>query len=187
MRALLDACVLYPWTLRDFLIRVAQTGAFTPLWSDEILDEFVGRVLRDRKDLPAARLKRTRSLMEAAFPTARVQVDANLIAALKLPDPDDRHVLAAGIAGNADLLVTFNLRDFPGELVRAHGIVVLHPDTFAVRLLDVDAGNVLQALTRQVAALRTPPMATSDLLDVLARSGLSDTVRRLRTLGEAAP
>ena len=96
-------------------------------------------------------------------------------------------MLAAAIAGQADVLITFNLRDFPAHVVQGHGITVLHPDPFVNQLLDANAGKVQQALTRQIAALRNPPMTTSDLLDVLARAGLPDAAQRLRSLAEPAP
>lgn len=182
MRALLDACALYPWTLRDFLMRIAQAGAFTPLWSDEILDEFVGAILRNRKDMPAARLERTRSLMEAAFPRACVQVDAEAEVGLELPDPDDRHVLAAAIAGGAESIVTFNLKDFPSAALAHHCIVATHPDTFVVQLLARDPEAVTRALAAQVASLRNPPLMPLELLAILDRLGLPNATQRLREL-----
>jgi len=161
-------------------MRIAQEGAFTPLWSDEILDEFVGAVLRNRKDMPAARLARTRSLMEAAFPRACVPMDAGAEVGLELPDPGDRHVLAAAIAGKAAAIVTFNLKDFPSAMLAQHGITALHPDAFVVALLRSDPQVVARALAAQVASLRNPPMTALELLAILARLGLPDAAQRLR-------
>ena len=163
-------------------MRLGQQRAFTPLWSEEILDEFVGAVLRNRKDMPAARLARTRSLMEAAFPHACVQIDASAEVGLELPDPDDRHVLAAAIAGKATAIVTFNLKDFPSAVLAQHGIVALHPDAFVVALLQRDPEAVTRALAAQVASLRNPPMTALELLDFLDRIGLPNATQRLREL-----
>ena len=163
-------------------MRIAQEGAFTPLWSDEILDEFVGAVLRNRKDMPAARLARTRSLMEEAFPRACVQTDAGAEVGLELPDPDDRHVLAAAIVGKAEAIVTFNHKDFPTTSLARHGIAALHPDAFVVALLQRDPEAVTRALAAQVASLRNPPMTALELLAFLDRIGLPNATQRLREL-----
>ena len=108
-----DACVLYPATLRDLLIRLAQTGLVRARWSELILDEVFTNLTANRPDLDPERLARTRHLMDAAIPDVTVTGHEYLIDQLTLPDPDDRHVLAAAIHAGADLIVTANLTDFP--------------------------------------------------------------------------
>lgn len=92
-----DACVLYPAPLRDLLIRLGLTGLFRARWSAEIHEEWMRAVLRERPELQAERLARTRELMEEALPDATVTGYEELIAQMGLPDPKDRHVLAVAI------------------------------------------------------------------------------------------
>jgi predicted nucleic acid-binding protein len=110
--ALLDANVLYPAPLRDFLLRLATARLFTPQWSHEIQDEWTRNVLANRDDLTAEQINRTRNLMDKAFPNARVMGYDSLIPTLT-NDAKDRHVLAAAITGGAAQIVTFNIKDFP--------------------------------------------------------------------------
>ena len=92
-----DACVLYPAPLRDFLVRLATTGLFAARWSDQIHAEWIRSVKAKRQDIDKIQLERTRDLMNQAVPDCLVTGHEQLIPALKLPDPDDRHVLAAAI------------------------------------------------------------------------------------------
>lgn len=110
-----DACVLYPAPLRDLLMHLAVTDLYRAKWSDAIHDEWTRNVLRDRPDLKAEQLQRTRNLMNAHVLDSLVAGFEPLIPDITLPDPDDRHVLAAAIHCGADIIVTFNLKDFPDE------------------------------------------------------------------------
>lgn len=115
--ALYDACVLYPAPLRDLLLQLSLSHLFRARWSASIHDEWIRNVLQDRPDLTSEQLNRTRSLMDAAVPDALVRGYAKLVATLELPDPEDRHVLVAAICGRCDVIVTFNLRDFPRSIL----------------------------------------------------------------------
>lgn len=113
LRVLYDANVLYPNTLRDILIRLAQAGLAHARWTDRILDEMVRAIGRTRSNIEPARIARLRGLMNASLRDCLVEGYEPLIDGLKLPDEDDRHVLAAAIACRADAIVTFNLSDSP--------------------------------------------------------------------------
>jgi len=115
--AVYDACVLYPAPLRDFLIRLGLSGLFRARWSTQIHDEWKRNLLLNRPDLTAEQLNRTSALMDRAIPDALVTGHEELIAGLTLPDVDDRHVLAAAIRCNASVIVTFNEKDFPAEVL----------------------------------------------------------------------
>jgi hypothetical protein len=128
--ALFDACVFYPAQLRDILLRVALSDTFKARWTDQIHGEWIGSLLRDRPDIPAERLTHTRELMNRAVPDCLVTGYEPFIQELTLPDPDDRHVLAAAIRCQAGVIVTLNVRDFPDEVVARYGISVQHPDEF---------------------------------------------------------
>lgn len=113
-----DACVLYPNVLRDLLIRVASGHKVRAHWTDQILDEVFENLTENRPDLDPVKLARTRVLMGKALPDANVTGYESLVPALDLPDPDDRHVLAAAIRVGAQMIVTSNLKDFPPAKVR---------------------------------------------------------------------
>lgn len=107
-----DACVLYPAPLRDMLMRLALTDLFKAHWTDHIHDEWINALLREDRHYRET-LERTRELMDCHVRDAKVYGYELLIDNLNLPDPDDRHVLAAAIRCNANAIVTFNLKDFP--------------------------------------------------------------------------
>jgi predicted nucleic acid-binding protein len=182
--ALYDANVLYPAPIRDLLIRLARGGVVSARWSDEIHDEWIRSLLRNRPDLDPRKLQRTRELMDAAVPGALVQGYERHLDRLHLPDPDDRHVLAAAIAAEADVIVTFNAKDFPRRVVSAHGIDVRRPDEFVLELL---AGDEIEAVYTAVRAhrseLQNPPYTTEQYLDSLARAGLRRSAEHLRRSG----
>lgn len=178
--ALLDANVLYPAGLRDLLLRLADRYLYAPLWSADIHEEWMRSLLADRPDIDAGVLDRTRAVMDAHFPDAVVTGYEAIAATLDLPDPDDRHVLAAAIQGSADMIVTRNLRDFPADRLAPHGLAAQHPDAFVVELFEADADAVLAAVRGHRAALRNPPRSAGDYLAALERLGLRRTVLLLR-------
>lgn len=123
-----DACVMYPAALRDFLMHLAITNLFRARWTDRIHEEWIRNVLRDRPDLTARQLARTRQLMDENILDCLVTGYESLIPTLSLPDPNDRHVLAAAIRCGANSIVTFNTKDFPKKslepfLVLKHSIL----------------------------------------------------------------
>ena len=129
MKAVLDACVLYPTVLREVLVGVAKSGLYTPLWSDRILEEWARAT---RKIGPSAEdvARGEVALLKAAFPKASIAAQPGLEARLHLPDDNDIHVLAVAIAGSADAIITFNARDFPRHVLAVEGINRRDPDGF---------------------------------------------------------
>lgn len=150
MRALLDACVLYPTVMRELLLGAAGAGLYTPLWSPRILEEWARAVARN---IPAdAALARTEiALARAAFPEAEIAPAPDTEAALALPDPADTHVLAAAIDGHADILVTDNRADFPTRTLARHGLLRLDADMFLKTLHD-DNPDALHQVAETVRA-----------------------------------
>ena len=178
--ALFDANVLYPAPLRDLLMHLALTDLFQARWSDAIHDEWIRNVLEHRPDLTRGQLERTRRLMNAHARDALVTDFEKLIPNLVLPDPDDRHVLAAAIKGEADVIVTNNLKDFPAASLTRYGLEVQHPDVFVAALIEFDALAVVGAVKNQRANLRKPPVTAEALLETLERQGLATSVARLK-------
>lgn len=120
--AFYDANVLYPSELRNLLMHLALTGLFRAAWSNGVHEEWIVALLRNRPDLTREKLERTRMLMDQHAMDALVTGYEDLIPVLHLPDPDDRHVLAAAIRGRADVIVTINIRDFPADVLAPFGI-----------------------------------------------------------------
>lgn len=175
--AVYDACVLYPAFLRDFLIRLAihgrRQGVMRAKWTGRIHREWIRAVLRDKPDLPRGELQRTRQLMDQHVLGCRVHGYQRWEQRLTLPDPDDRHVLAAALACVADVIVTFNTKDFPLDTLRPFGLTVVLPDSFVSQLME--SGIVVTAATEHRAALQRPPLSAAEYFDVLRRNGLPRT------------
>lgn len=182
--AVYDANVLYPAPLRDLLIRLAQAGLVRARWTEAIHDEWVRNVLADNPALSPDRLARTRTLMNEAVRDCLVTGYEGLIDSLALPDPDDRHVLAAAIHADAELIVTFNLKDFPVPELASYNIQAQHPDEFLVSLFDTAPGPVCAAVKRQREGLRNPPKTAEELLATLESQGLVQTVAKLRPFAD---
>lgn len=143
--AVYDACVLYPAPLRDLLLRLALTDLFRARWTERIHEEWMRSVLKDRSDLSAQQIQRTRELMDLSVPDCLVTGYEGLIENLDLPDPNDRHVLAAAIRCQAGVIVTYNLKDFPQAALAGHGMEAQHPDDFVSHLHDLAPGSVCRS------------------------------------------
>lgn len=179
----LDACVLYSAPLRDCLLRLALTDLFKARWTNHIHAEWMAALARN-SHISNERLERVRALMDAHVRDAKVTGYENLIDGLELPDPDDRHVLAAAIRCNADAIVTFNLKDFPPKVLAPYGIEAIHPDDFISYQIDLAPAPCLSALREQRLALKHPPLNVDTFLAALLRQELPQTVSRLRQLRE---
>ncbi|MDJ0631190.1 MAG: PIN domain-containing protein [Rhodobacter sp.] len=129
MKVLLDACVLYPTVMREILLAVAGQGLFTPLWSDRILEEWA-RAARKLGPAGEALARGDIALVRSAWPLAAVPPAPGIEARLWLPDPHDIHVLAAAVAGSADILLTVNAQDFPRHILAEEGLTRRDPDGF---------------------------------------------------------
>lgn len=120
--------------------------------------------------------------MQQAVPDCLVTGYEGLINSIELPDPDDRHVVAAAIRCGAQVVVTFNLDDFPPDRLSCYNLEPQHPDDFVLSTIDLSPGTVVQAIEEQKGALRNPPVELSTLLDTLRGLGLVQSVARLRSL-----
>lgn len=180
LAALYDASVLYPAPLRDLLMQLALSDFYRVHWTNDIHDEWIRNVLGNRPDLTPEQLDRTRALMNASVRDCLVENYRELIPALDLPDLDDRHVLAAAIVANADVIVTFNLRDFPSENLEIYGIEALHPDEFIGHLLDLTPSTVISAVATVRTRLQNPPQSAAEYIDIIERQRLPNTAAVLR-------
>jgi predicted nucleic acid-binding protein len=180
--AFLDACVLYSAPLRDILLRLALRDLCRLKWSPSVHVEWMRRLAVNRPDIPGERLERLRELIDSHARDALVENYSGLIPGIELPDPADRHVLAAAIVGRADVIVTFNLSDFPTAALAPYGIEAQHPDRFLTHLL-VRAPDVgLAAMQDLRRGLRNPPVTANDHLALLHRHGLPSFAAALERL-----
>ena len=179
-----DACVLHPAELRDFLMWLARTRLFRAKWTATIHDEWIRSIVRRRPDAQQEelrkRLLRTADLMNSAIPDSLVAGYESLIPGIQLPDPDDRHVVAAAIFARAEVIVTFNLKDFPTVSLQAFNVQAQHPDDFVLSVIDIDGNAVCEAARRQRENLQHPKKSVDQLLDGLEKIGLVKTVEFLR-------
>jgi hypothetical protein len=165
-------------------VRLAQVSLIQAHWTAEIHEEWMRNVLKSNPNITRERLERTRSLMDGAVRDCLVTDYADLIDSLTLPDPDDRHVLAAAIETGADVVVTYNLGDFPADVLTAYGIEAQHPDGFISHLLAVAPGAVTTATKRQREGLKNPSKTVDEFLASLEQQGLSQTAATLRQFSE---
>lgn len=173
--ALYDANVLYPNTLRDVLIRVAIAGLVRARWTDAVLDEVFQHLLENRPDLDPVRLDRTRMLMNTAIRDVLVEGYEPRVGPLKLPDPDDRHVLAAAIQAKASVIVTSNTKDFPHSVLDRYGILAQSPDAFLLGLSE-NYAPTLRAVVDDIAHTWNDP---ADVVLASLSTSAPQTVARL--------
>lgn len=185
--AFYDANVLYPAELRNLLMHLSLTGLFRARWSADVHEEWMAALLAKRPDLTRERLLRTRALMDLHAVDALVTGYEDLIPGLQLPDPNDRHVLAAAIRGQANVIVTMNLRDFPASALAAFGIEAQHPDEFILHLLELSPESVLAAAESHRQSLKNPPRTIDEYLETLERQGLAQSASALRQFQKRYP
>jgi hypothetical protein len=128
MRAVIDACVLYPTVLREITLGLARAGVIAPLWSERLLEEWARTATRRGGPADEALARADIAALRRTMPAAMIAPDPEREAQLWLPDGGDIHVLATALAGRADTILTLNLRDFPRSELRPHGVVAIHPD-----------------------------------------------------------
>ena len=161
-------------------MQLAMTGLFRAKWTEEIHEEWIRNVLKNRTDLKRKQLERTRDLMNEHVLDCVVDGYQELMSAITLPDEDDRHVLAAAIRCKADVIVTFNLKDFPVSELTKYDVEAQHPDEFIHNLFDLDGAAVASAVKRQRVSLKNPSVSVDHLLSTLENQGLAKTVDELR-------
>ncbi|WP_299409985.1 PIN domain-containing protein [uncultured Roseobacter sp.] len=182
--ALLDANVLYPAPMRDVVMQLAVTDIFKAKWSEDVHREWIEALMRNQPHRDRAALERTRDLMNKATRDCLVTGYETLVASLDLPDPDDRHVLAAAIVGRCDVIVTQNLKDFPNDAIKPFGIEAQHPDDFLSNQLALAPGLFCSAIRKVRARLQNPPYTAEDYLAILTQQGLVATAAQLEQFSE---
>ncbi len=180
--AFFDSNVFYGARLRSLVLFLAQTKLFRARWSDAVQDEWIRNLLLQRPDLRPADLLKTRRLMDLAVLDAVVSGYEPLIAAMNLPDPDDRHILAAAVMCKASCIVTFNLTDFPPEQLAPYGLHAVHPDEFLLDVESVDPAIFATAVRADLDHYRAPPADLPEYVVALRRAGVPKIAEQIAKL-----
>ncbi len=176
---LLDTNVLFPLEIRDILLWFAYYELFTPKWSEDIFQEWI-TIMRN-KNIPEEIILNRIDNVDKAFPDAKVINYQALIETLDLPDPKDRHVLAAAIKSNANIIVTNNLRDFPYEYLESFELKALSVDDFLTDIIDLNPTLAIAAFKQMVINRTNPAMDEFTVLDILRKRGLTNTANYLHS------
>ena len=166
-------------------MQLALTDLFRAKWTKDIHAEWIEALLRNEPNRERASLESTRDLMDQSTRDGLVDGYQGLIPSLKLPDENDRHVLAAAIVGRCDVIVTKNLKHFPAKALEVYGIEAQDPDNFLLNLLDLTPGIFCGAIKKVRARLKNPPYSVQDYLNTLRKQGLIATVAQLEQFSEA--
>ena len=177
-----DACILYPAPLRDFLMELALTDLVRARWTEDIQTEWMENLLIKRPDLSRERLARTANLMNEYVRDALIKNYQYLIPELELPDSDDRHVLAAAIHSQSSVILTFNLKDFPSNILDRYNITAQHPDRLIVNLFIAHPIEMMQVVSYCHDRLKNPPKTINEYLTTMEKQGLIQTVEMIRSL-----
>ncbi|MDO8300168.1 PIN domain-containing protein [Lacisediminimonas sp.] len=179
--AVLDANVLFPRLLRDLLLSLAHADLYSAKWTTHIRDEWT-RSLHASRPLMIEQIKSAADAMESAIPDCLVMGYEHLIDGLTLPDPNDRHVLAAAIAGHADAIVTWNEKDFPRASLDLFGIALQTPDEFVLNQIMLHEFPALSAIKKMRSRWERPACSARTLIELLEVRGLPQTAAHLRDL-----
>ena len=177
MKAVLDACVLYPTVMREVLLAAAEQGFFEPLWSKTILQEWLAAAGKSGEGEKAF-AEGDQALLKSRWPDALVDEPEGLADHFYLPDPNDRHVLATAVGAQAPVIVTMNLRDFPVGILAEHGLSAIHPDALLRGFYDADAGKMRAAAERVRATAEALSGVPQDMRKLMKKA-------RLPRLGKA--
>lgn len=176
----LDTNVIYPIDVRDLLFWFASYDLYTPKWSKHIFDEWVS--VMKRKEITTEEIQKRVSKALRAFPDALVENYESLVDSLTLPDEKDRHVLAAAIKTNANVIVTSNIKDFPNEYLSSFGLTAKTADDFLTDTIDLNNEVAIEAFRSLVLNRINPNLDEFDVLDRLRNNGLVDTADYLHAL-----
>jgi len=177
--AFIDANIFYGARLRSLVLFVAQTKLFRARWTERVHDEWVRNLILNRPDLKPEDLARTREAMNAALPDCLVDGYEPLIEGIKLPDLDDRHIVAAAIMTRANVIVTFNEKDFPAEVLEGFRLHTRHPDEFLMDAFSLAPQLFVEAVRKDFAHYGNPPLDYDEYLASLVKAGVPRLAKAL--------
>ncbi|MDX1628027.1 MAG: PIN domain-containing protein [Fulvivirga sp.] len=179
--AVIDANVLYPIVIRDYLFWLAHHSLFTPKWSKSLMEEFIA-IFESKGNLDPKKVMQQVKRMNNAFPDALVTNYEEIMKSIELKDKKDIHVLAAGIKCNANVIITNNLADFPGDYLNEFSLNAKSPDDFMADLIDLDPSTSIEAYRNMILCKNNPPLDEIEYLDILKKNNLISTADILRNI-----
>lgn len=180
LTALLDANVLYQHLHTDVLLNFAKQKLFTPKWSDKINNEWMGHLAINRPDIEPEKIERRRFMMERAFPNANIQSYTHVEIEAVIPDPDDLHVLQAAVAGNVNIIVSDNEKDFPSGLLKRHGLAFSTPDDFITKIIAINEDATKEVLNQLINHRFKPKRTGKELIEIMKKRGLSGSADAIK-------
>ncbi len=183
--AVIDACVLCSPLKRNLILPLAEAEFFRVRWSDEIMNETEKAItiILSKKDHDNAveRAAQARNIMNRAFAEATVvNYNHHGKGIGKLPDEEDRHVIAAAIKSKANIIVTENLKDFPRKALTKYGIEAKSSDEFIADAINLSPSLAIEAITRMRLRLNSPKKTLEILLLDMEMTGLTQSAEQLR-------
>ena len=153
--AVIDANVLFPIVIRDYLIWLSIYELYSPKWSIKLLEEFKNTLIK--RKISKEKADQQVELLNKSSPNALVRNYESIIPAIDLPDENDRHVVAAAVKCNANVIVTYNKKHFPQEYLEQFGLNILDPDTFIADMIDLSPIKCCEAFKEMVLIKNKPP------------------------------
>lgn len=181
MKVFLDANVLYPQTLRDFILQFAKSGLINVYWSQQVLDEWYFSIIKKLTPKEKLRLQQTLDQINIDFPEAMVR-DYPGLDRLLIFDKNDEHIIEAAAFIHADVILTFNTRDLPKSVLRKYGMTHFHPDKFVQHLLTINKDGVLKSLDDMMHSSMYDQKNSLDVIKMIANRGLVKSMRQLISL-----
>jgi hypothetical protein len=183
--AVCDACILYPFHLKNVIVQAGVDRLFYPRWTDAIHDEWMRNLISNTPGLSLDRLQATKRLMNVALPEATVAGYEKHIQTVNLPDLDDRHVVAAAIEAGASTIITWNLRDFPLSELKKHNLAPQTPDAFLTDLYEQIPDRLVGSMANARRNLSRSRVSASDLIAILRDQKLTALAAQLeQNLGD---
>lgn len=174
--AFLDANVVYKSHVRDLILRCAETDTFKVYWSPHIEQE-VARALTDKVEL--ARIQRLFAIMQQAFPDSVVIGYESFVESIALPDPKDRHVVAAAMRAHCDVIVTENVKDFPDEELAKYDLEAQHPDIFLLHHYTLEPQKTVRVIQLHIRDMNNPPVDFAGYIERLRTGGVGSFAEKL--------
>lgn len=178
--AIIDACSLVSVWRRNLLLTLAEAEFFRARWSAEILGETeraLAKIHAKRGcDDSSERAAKAVASMRRAFPEAEVHDYQSLVGACsELPDPNDRHVLAAALRTQAQAIVTENMKHFPSRMLEEQGLEVRSADDFIADTIALDEGRAVAAIREMRERLKNPAISAEIMLRSMEAHSLTET------------
>jgi excisionase family DNA binding protein len=181
-RVFIDTNVLFPFSVMDLMLALTEDGIHDVMWSDDLLDEWERVIVRERHRSPDAAAAITATIRQF-FADTRIPTESyrDLVAEVDGPDTDDNVHMAAAVAGQVELLVTWNGNDFDCGFTRKHAIKIVDPNKYLCYLYEELPNEVLATIARLAASKRRPPMTPVELVNALERAGVNEFASLVRS------